>query len=245
MGHNPIRHTALCALLLACTTGFAHAGDRNTVVIIQENTAPGLPGNTLQIDQTEANDSSVRGPNETLLNRLSNLVLEQGPAPLRFDELTDSSLFTPAASPNDAARQSGSNNRASITIEGDGGVVLLTQSNSDANSPQGNVATISALSGTGIVVQLGDGNNATLDVGAGRGLISQSGDGLTANLTVEGSGNGAITQRGSDNSAAFQVLTGTSATLNQSGTGLNFPETSPVQVFSTNPGNITITQTGL
>jgi hypothetical protein len=51
----------------------------------------------------------------------------------------------------------------------------------------------------------------------------------------------------------LEVFEGASATLNQFGSGLNsasidrastgLPSTNPVQVYSTNPGNITITQT--
>ena len=96
----------------------------------------------------------------------------------------------------------------------------------------------------GGVLQNGDQNIASLTLEENsKGLISQNGLNNTADLTVQAKASGQVVQNGSDNEAAIVVQSGTNATVTQNGNGLSVNQ-SALQVFSTNPGTISITQTG-
>ena len=225
--------------IVALGSGFAAAeawaGDRNTIHIRQESPVGSDVGNALSIDQSNAEDSLVAGPSL--------------PALLPYLGLTLDSAASGAPRP---ALQRGEGNVAKLTMEGAGGTLLLMQDTSPGtslqipNSGTSNVATVQTQGAAlGAVIQMGTGNTADLDLDNGRGLIGQFGTNLTANLRVGENGNGQIVQIGSRNEANLEVPAGASATYMQIGTDLGSVGQTGVQVISTtNPGNITITQTG-
>lgn len=224
---------AMTASPLLCV-GAALAGESNTVYIKQESPAGSLTGNSLIIDQSEAQNSLVLGPNV--------------PSMLRFLDMDIQSGLQGAPRP---ASQRGEDNEAVITMRGDGGVLQLLQDTSpfqpmqQAGSGTGNRATVDMTGAAlGAVVQLGTGNTANLVLNEANGLVGQFGSGLTATLNVTGPGSsGQIMQigRGSDASVTIQG-SGTNVTYTQIGNDLTSSQ--GVEVFTTNSGNISITQTG-
>ncbi len=199
----------------------ATAGDGNKLYLVQEQ--QGELGNSFTSDQSAANYTSV------------GLIGQQ-------------------------ATQRGSGNSADLRLSGDCslktgcGVVLLNQDNTTATMNAqvpailpiaplaGNAATLT-LSGAGnaTIAQIGDRNTASLSLrGGSDGRVEQTGLGNTALLTAGGGADGTIVQKGSVNNADLTVLGPTSVMLTQTGTGLNYP--TGVQVVSSTPGLITITQ---
>ncbi len=217
----------------------AHAGDSNTIYIRQESPAGSTNGNSLSIDQSNANSSTLAGPS------ISALLPHVG--------LTLNSALQGQPRP---ALQYGEDNEATVTMTGNDGVLLLLQNSSPGTqSPQalsagvqGNTVTANttiAGNSLGAVIQVGTGNIATLQLDNSQGLIGQFGTGLQATLDVAPGSSGQIIQNGNDSTANLQVAAG-NATLVQTGNGLTFDQTTnqAVQVFSTNFGTITINQVG-
>jgi hypothetical protein len=213
----------LTALALSLGATVALAGEGNTLYLVQEQ--QGSTGNSFLSDQSAASYTSI--------GTIGQL-----------------------------AMQKGSGHSADLRLSGDCtlrsgcGIVLLNQDNTTAalNAPTpallptapmaGNKATLT-LSGTGNakIGQLGDNNTAVLNItGGGDGTVEQDGLGNSALLTVAGGAGGTILQNGNMNTADLSVLSGpqTSVVLTQTGTGLNYP--AGVQVVTTQPGTITITQ---
>lgn len=223
---------AAAVLGASFTATFSLAGGDNTIYIRQESPAGSLEGNTLSVDQSGAYGSLIIGPTLPSMLRFININLESGlrgePAP---------------------ALQRGEGNKATVVIEGEGGVLQLLQDTSpfrnlqQANSNTQNNARVDMTDASlGGVIQLGTDNTANLRLTDSTGLIAQFGTELTANLTVGTNGDGRIVQIGNRNNAQLDVPGGTSATYTQIGNNLSSVQ--PVEVFSTNSGNITITQTG-
>lgn len=214
------------------TATASQAGDDNAIYIKQESPAGSLAGNTLSVDQSRAKESLIIGPTLPSLLQFINIDIQSGlqgePAP---------------------ALQRGEGNKATVVIEGEGGVLQLLQDTSpfralqQANSNTQNTARVELTgSSLGGVVQLGTDNTANLNLTDSTGLIAQFGTDLRADLTVGANGDGRIVQIGNRNTAQLDVPGGTSATYTQIGNNLSSVQ--PVEVFSTNSGNITITQTG-
>lgn len=223
--------TATAALLSA---GPSLAGDNNAVYIKQESPTGSLAGNSLTIDQSAAQNSLVIGPSVPSMLRFLNIDLESGLQ----------------GAPR-AASQRGEGNEATITMMGDGGVLQLLQDTSpfqalqQAESGTSNSATVTMTGAAlGAVVQLGTDNTANLQLTEANGLIAQLGTQLDATLTVNGPGSsGQIMQIGARNNASVEILgSGTNVTYTQIGSDLT--STQGVEVFTTNSGNISITQTG-
>lgn len=237
------RRSCILAGALAATTltaGTVMAGSNNIVDVRQESPGGAATGNSLTIDQSLANDSRVRGFADNRLrvsdNPLVNIIGSG------FLLLENTNLLRT----DGPALQSGSGNVASIDMTGDGGEVRLLQDNSQAANPDGNAATITTNGqALGALVQVGSLNDATLSVAdGGVGRISQFGTGLTADLGVGTDAQGQIVQIGRGSTAELQVMDRGSATYVQIGNNLqSIGQTDAVQVFTTNPGNITITQT--
>ena len=225
---------AAAALGVFAAATDSQAGDGNVIHIKQESPAGSQVGNSLSINQFEANDSLVAGPSV--------------PALLPYLGLT---LDTAAGGSLRPALQRGEGNEATVTMKGDGGTLLLLQDTSPGRSLQaatggtGNAATVNtAGAALGAVIQMGTGNDATLDLDNSRGLIGQFGTDLTANLSVGDGGNGQIIQVGNGSTAALTVPEGASATYVQIGNGLESVGQTGVQIITaTNPGMITINQT--
>lgn len=202
-------HKAILLPAIAGTTillaSAAWAGSGNTITVIQERTF-GTEGNTLTVDQSQADHSLVRG---------------------LLDE---------------AARQKGNDNEATLTLEGYGGVIQLLQDNSFTRGA-GNAAVVNAgANSIAAVAQIGSGNLATLDVSGtlARGTVLQTGSGNNANLTVEGTGaNGLIAQIGRNNVTTLEV---SGASVNYTVIGNNLSNAGGPQVYS-NGATVTITQT--
>lgn len=221
----------------------SHAGDGNTIYIIQENPAGSASGNTLSVNQSQANDSFVLGPSDGLLQHLRTLdrngiVDESVPDALVSTQIS----LTPAL-------QRGSGNTATLTIDGNNAEIQLLQDNQNYLylADPGNAATVvtAGTNALGAIVQEGGSNNAILSLGNNaQGLIGQFGTNLTANLTVPDSSSGQIVQVGNNSQAMLSVNSGASVTYTQVGDNLGSVNPATVQVFTTNPGNITITQTG-
>lgn len=225
---------AAAALGVFAAATDSQAGDGNVIHIKQESPAGSQVGNSLSINQFEANGSLVAGPSV--------------PSLLPYLGLT---LDTAASGSLRPALQRGEGNEATVTMKGDGGTLLLLQDTSPgmrlqtATGGTSNVATVNtAGAALGAVIQMGTGNDATLDLDNSRGLIGQFGTNLTANLSVGERGNGQIVQVGNGSTAALTVPEGASATYVQIGNGLESVGQTGVQIITaTNPGMITINQT--
>jgi hypothetical protein len=221
-------------ILTLLPASLSQAGDNNTVYIKQESPAGSLNGNSLTIDQSDATNSLLVGPSVSSLAGLLNVSL---PSSLQGGQ--------------NPASQRGEGNEAKITMTGDGGALMLVQDTSPfqamqpAGSGTGNTAT-AVLNGAslGAVIQLGTANTANLQLEQANGLITQLGSNLRADLAVTGpDSRGQIVQIGSRNTADVEVQgSGTNVTYTQIGNDLTSSQT--MEVFSTNSGNISITQTG-
>lgn len=198
------------------------AGDNNRVDLIQS--ATGSMGNTLTIDQSNADNSLVAGD------------------PLGLGGALDVA----------PAQQIGDDNTATLTLTGNGSQVRLEQGQV-GNLAIGNEATavISGFAGLGTIQQLGTENSASLTVSSddasapSDGSIFQNGNRNRGTLTVEGTNvSGTLRQIGNDNVNNLSVSgLNSSVVFTQTGTGLvNSGNTPGVSVF-TNAGNVTINQT--
>jgi hypothetical protein len=214
--------TAIVAPLLP-----AHAQD-NKLTILQSGA-----GNTLFVDQTKAQNSTVGG---LKLNGGSGITLTE------------------------QAEQLGGNNAANIAIEGDGGNVYLFQNNTAGASGPSNTATINARGGgSALVAQDGTNNRAnltvqgsltqpTLMVGAQpiHGAIIQRGADNVGTVVTGPQSDGLLVQNGSNNQAALDIAAsapGTNVVFTQNGSNLN--SATAAQVFTTAVGGtVSVTQTG-
>lgn len=227
---------SLGVLLTAAALGFsasAIAGSGNTLRIIQESPNGGSAGNSLSVDQSEANNSLVLGPTAAMTSDL------QG------GTLTIRDLTPGTDSPDRSAIQRGANNIATVMITGDTGQLQLYQDNGEATKSRGNIAKAVIDGGLGAVLQFGDHNQATLDVDlGGAGLIAQKGNNNWGKLAVGAAGTGALIQNGNGNSYMLSVDPGTRTIVTQTGDGMTTPDNSVLRVYSSNPGTIIINQTG-
>jgi len=224
---------ALLAGILYLSVFPAFAGD-NVLKIIQTSPQGALAGNVLSSDQLQAEGSLVAGPTQLMIDNALAGALDVGDL-YRMNEATAPS-----------ALQTGQGNSATLTIVGDGGQLLLLQDNSTSGMV-GNSAQLSAFGADalGAVLQIGDGNEASLTVNdAAAGLIVQNGSSNAASLTVESGGNGAIIQNGNGNTFSTTVAANSSVTITQNGNNLTPAGVTGMQVFSTAPGTVAITQTG-
>ncbi|MFI0848848.1 hypothetical protein [Mesorhizobium sp. IMUNJ 23232] len=227
------KYTAILAGILVFGSFPVFAGDNNVLKIIQTSPPGALAGNSLSSDQSLANNSLVAGPTQQMIEDALDGTLAVGDL-YRMDQATAPS-----------AVQSGQRNTATLTIEGNGGQLLLLQDNS-AGGTSGNSAQLSAFGADslGAVLQIGDGNDASLTVGAGAtGLIVQNGSGNANSLTVGSGGSGEIIQNGNGNTFPTSVAANTSVTITQNGNNLSPAGVTGMQVFSTAPGTVAITQT--
>ena len=212
----------------------ASAGENNVLKIIQTSPPGALEGNILSSDQSLAAGSLVAGPTQQMVEDALGGKLNVGDL-YRMDQATAP-----------YALQTGQRNTATLTIEGNGGQLLLLQDNS-ADGTSGNSAQLSAFGADslGAVLQIGDGNDASLSVGGrATGLIVQNGSGNDNSLAVEAGGSGEIIQNGNGNTFATSVAANTSVTITQNGNNLSPAGVTGMQVFSTAPGTVAITQTG-
>lgn len=234
-----MRHAAsitIAGLLVTLTLGAALAGDNNNVALRQESPLGSTNGNTLSIDQSEAFGSSLKGLNANLVGGvgvwLAGWVLGNDPL---------------------VATQRGEGNEATLKLTGDGGELQLFQSalpfapwvpGGAAGDNTATITSTDSVAGTtlGGVIQVGRLNDATLNVDDSQGLITQLGTRLSANLSVEPGGNGTVVQIGRDSTVGnVNVAAGTSVTYTQIGN--NLQQSAALSVYSTNPANLTITQT--
>lgn len=221
------------ALLFSFVATAAVAGEGNSAALLQLSPAGTTNGNTLSIDQSEANYSVLRGVGTELAGGLGATVLNvvAGTNPL-------------------LATQRGEGNAATIKMTGEGGELQLLQTNFSTatwlpdQAGGGNVASVTltgdALAG---VIQIGDSNLATLSLEDGaRGLVAQWGTNLSATLEVASRGSGTVVQIGNNSSVGtVSVLSNNQVTYTQIGN--NLQSTVEASVYSTNQGSITITQT--
>lgn len=211
---NSIRiRTLMLGAACIVLPGAAIAGGGNEIYVLQES-ATGL-GNKLEIDQSGANDSLVRGLGDSELapatqkgdGNSADLTITGNGGEIRLEQ------------DNFATGQPG--NTANVTVDG-GNLATVQQLGS------GNLATL-GVSGSlteGGIFQNGDGNNALLTVSGSNtsGSVTQNGDGNETALTVTGNG-----------TAVDYTLNGNSVT-NVPGGG--------VQVIN-NGAQVTITQTAI
>jgi hypothetical protein len=222
----------IAAAAFLCGAFAAEAGDNNTILLIQQSPMGSTSGNTLSIDQSGANGSTVAGVGR------GNPLLRGALAAIGIDA--------------EYAVQQGEDNVAKLTLTGTGGDLRLLQS-SNPILPVGagvtdptNTATVVARDfANGAVAQIGLGNTATmtLDENA-NGLVTQLGSRLTATLTVGERGNAVITQIGNNSrTPSLEVLAGATLAYTQIGDNIAPPTATPVQVISASPGPVSITQT--
>lgn len=214
----------LASLVLAGFPIVASAGDNNRVDLLQS--ATGSIGNTLTIDQSNADNSLVAGDPLAIQGAL-------GESP---------------------AQQIGDDNTATLTLEGDGTRAFLEQGQI-GNPAFGNEvsAFIAGLAGLGMIQQLGADNFASLTVTSesstspSDGAIFQDGNRNRGTLTVEGINvSGTLRQVGDDNVNNLSVSgQNSSVEFTQEGTGIvnSGNSGSPGVSVYTNAGNVSITQT--
>ena len=220
------------ALLAGLSLGSAVAGDNNTVALRQISPVGTTNGNTLSIDQSAALNSSLGGIGANLVGSIEGILAGQlgGNDPL-------------------TATQRGEGNAATLKLTGSGGQLQLFQSSSPSAPwvPGGavgdNQATITAAGySLGGVIQVGSLNQAALTLDNSRGLVTQLGTELSATLDVKPGGTGTVIQQGNRSTiGTLEVAAGTSVTYTQIGDGLT--PTDVITVYSSNPQNMTITQT--
>lgn len=221
----------LAVMSLGLAAAPATAGDNNEASFVQLSPEGTLHGNTLTLYQDEASYSKVTGIDASLVGQLPQFVLDgiEGADP-------------------EQASQRGEGNIARLRLEGFGGEIqLLQSSNSDGGwvpggAPGYNQATITSFgTSLGGVIQIGQYNEAELSLDNGRGLITQLGSELSASLDVGPGGSGAVVQIGNNSTVGkVEVAAGTTVTYTQLGDGLS--PSSAVQVYSSSPGNVSITQ---
>ena len=228
-----IRRVTLAVIAGCALTSAALAGSGNSLYLVQENTYPGLTGNTISVDQHLGEYTSV-----------------------------GNSLQPATQSGSGNAAQLTLTGNCTIGAL-DCGTVALDQDNSSDGlslaipamavpaTPQGNFASIS-VSGTGnaSVTQIGDQNQAYLGLDDGHGTITQQGLDNLAKLAITGDLTGTIAQTGNHNIGNLSIAGTPGATVsltqtgdNQSyvgGSGDNSGE--PMTVFTTTSG-VSITQT--
>ncbi|MFD2648833.1 hypothetical protein ACFSX5_13670 [Devosia albogilva] len=216
-----------------CGTVASHAGDNNTIMLIQQSPFGSSQGNTLMVDQSQASNSTVTGVgsrNRLLRGAMSALGLE-----------------------GEYALQRGENNQATLTLTGDGGKLQLLQTSNPLRplglgiSAGDNTATVVARDfANGTVAQVGSGNTAEMSLGdSATGFVTQLGSRLSTSLEVGDGGTAVITQIG-NNSRTPTLLVEPGAAVNYTQIGNNIAPASSteVQVISaSNPGAISITQT--
>jgi len=215
-------------------TVFPAFAEDNVLKIDQTSPLGALQGNMLSSDQSLADNSLVAGPTQQMIDNALG-------GTLQVDDLY---RMNQATAPS--ALQTGQGNTAMLTIVGDGGQLMLLQDNS-AGGTVGNAAQLSAFGADalGAILQIGDGNEASLMVGdAATGLIVQNGSSNTSSLTVESGGKGEIIQNGNGNSFSTTVAANSSVSIVQNGNNLTQAGVTGMQVFSTAPGTVAITQTG-
>lgn len=236
MGMNRATIGIICAVAASLgAAGAASAGSNNVLRVIQTSPAGSVAGNNLFVDQSGAYDSLVSGPSEVMRSNALTQALEPG------------YLTSASEDASRAALQTGEKNTASITMTGAGGELQILQDNSAIPSAIGNTATVNALGNDtlGAVLQLGDGNQASLTLAeSSAGLIVQNGLGNQGSLKVEPNGSGKLVQNGNGNYYPVTVDPSTTVTVTQNGNGLQPVGNVSLQVISTNPGTISITQTG-
>lgn len=214
-------------------TGSALA-QSNTLTIQQSGNS-----NQLYIDQSAASNSSVQG-----------LTLETAPRTFTLTDgdgiETDIGIDVLTFAPAETALQSGNLNEAEITQTGDGSSAFLSQQSTGTDGNQAFMDLLGSGS-SGAIGQVGSGNLAELEAFTGAtGAILQQGDNNAADLSVGAGGEGLISQIGDGNdSGAVTVAPGASLSYIQQGNGLQPVNPGQgVQVFTTAPGGVTITQTG-
>lgn len=229
---------------VVASAGIALAGSNNFVSVKQESRPGSVSGNALLIDQSLASNSIVVGPDATFVDQLVNG---------QFVSREDGSDLQGGSTLNPPALQRGEGNTATINITGDGGQIQLMQDTAPGSAAPGvgpgNDATIVASGqALGAVIQLGVANQANLEIDGGlagaTGLIFQTGTDLNASLQVQPGGAGQIIQNGNGSNAELSVMSGSSVTYTQTGNNLQSVGNAAAQVFSSNPGTITINQTG-
>lgn len=208
----------------------AAAGAENQAFVRQVSPEGSLHGNTLVLDQSGAQGSSLTGVTLDTGNPLLSAVANGALAVLGNDA--------------DFATQTGEGNAARLVL-GDNSQVQLFQSSAFVAGAQGNSAEVNAAANArGTVVQVGDLNQANLDLGIGAsGLVTQLGSRLSTDLSVESGASATVAQVGNGSIASLTVASGTSVELTQRGDNLVSSIPGGVQVISNvNTGNIVITQ---
>jgi hypothetical protein len=226
-------HTGMiCVVSLMVLSTVATAGENNRLIVLQESPNGGVSGNALTVDQSAASNSLLIGPSVSMTSNLAGGTLAVG------------DLRPAVDSPDRPAVQRGDGNSATVVITGDGGQLQLLQDNSQAGTDIGNRASAHLAAGAlGGILQAGDNNQASLDVGElGTGLIAQNGNDNQASLIVNSGGTGQIIQNGNRNVQPLTVNSNTTVTVTQEGNGLQPVGPTGIQVFSTNPGVISIIQ---
>jgi hypothetical protein len=224
-----------CAIaILALMGSAAAAGENNRLYVIQQNTGGSpLTGNSLTADQTDASNSLIAGPSQDLLDREANQTLSVG------------DLEPIVGEPAAAAQQLGQNNKAGIVLSGNGGQLQILQDNTNTPGVGNTAAVTGGTDALGAVLQIGDDNFARLDLDTGAtGLIAQRGFDNSGTLSVAPGATGELIQNGNGNTQGLEVFSRNQVTATQNGNNLQPVNAQAIQVFSTNPGVISITQTG-
>jgi len=231
---------ALASVVAITTAGAAAAGSGNNASVLQESFANSVTGNSLSIDQTDANGSIIAGAERTgadpdEANRIDS---NQGANGNEIEFLTPNAPLITADTAG-AATQSGSGNEATITTGGSGTFVGLRQTGDN------NTAGITGTSGQVLLFQDGNGNDGTLSTSDGATLASllQAGNDNTATVTVSGiDSEGVLAQIGSGNTTDLNVDTN-GASVSFTVQGNNTSATLPANVVSSaGGGQITIIQ---
>lgn len=243
-----MRKTVLIAGLAAALPVSALAGDNNSVELLQVSTG-GL-GNTLMIDQSEANNSLVAGDPSGLSPALQYGTDNEAMLTLTDDGGTAVLRQGAVVGEQDALFEQFVGNLSEEAFERVPNLSERLQ-NAVVGPATGNVAEalVSGQGGLGVIQQLGNGNTAELEVSSlnadlpAEGRIGQFGSGNFANLSVEGGNvSGELVQIGSNNSNSLQVRgQDSSVSYTQIGSNNVNPDPSGVQVFTNQSVSITTT----
>lgn len=168
--------TSLCASGLCLGASMAFAGDGNQIYILQQSPLGLYGGNTLNVDQSGATDSTVAG----------DFGAGASAAPAMQDGIGNSGQIDISGAGGQVAfLQSGIGNDASVSLSSALGMAYLQQ---DGNANTASL-TVDPLGLSGAIMQIGNSNKAALSVGAGaKGTLVQKGDNNQFGFSVSGAG---------------------------------------------------------
>jgi len=171
----PVRSiVAIAALIASCSLSVA---DENKLYIVQDSTLAGPVGNTLFVDQSSSQGSTVMGvPDDATLITASPSALDPATLPaVQIGSGNDADINLSGALSLGMLSQTGNGNAAIIDVSGNRSIGAVRQTG-NRNTGEVNVAGDDL---TGVLIQNGHGNSQTLNVTNANVTWTQNGNNIT------------------------------------------------------------------